>query len=365
VNPAPSITVVGAGIIGSLTAHELLARWPEAEVTVIDRDTIGSGASLRSAGLHFPRGGTDRVRAMSEYSADFYAKLKENHPTLPIYPLPQTSVITDRTRLAQAQQAYLPQAMLTALDTLPNTEVRVPADASLWRIDGCHQADVHGVSEAVALELRGRARFREGVRVTGLEPAPDRVGIRLGTDELVHSDLLVLAPGPWLHAPAWAELLSPMRLRIKKIVALHIDRVPGEDDRAIVFQDEDAFLIPVVNRGHWLFSYTCQEWDVEPDALHDGLSAENLAQARECLSRYAPALAADCTSGRVFCDAYSPAGEPLVTALEPSGRIIFAGAANGSGYRLAPAIAAEVADLVAGHVCSTGRSRPVSRKGSA
>ena len=42
--------------------------FPGADVTVLDRDTVGGGASRRSAGLHFLRGGTDRVRAMSQYS---------------------------------------------------------------------------------------------------------------------------------------------------------------------------------------------------------------------------------------------------------------------------------------------------------
>jgi glycine/D-amino acid oxidase-like deaminating enzyme len=51
-------------------------------------------------------------------------------------------------------------------------------------------------------------------------------------------------------------------------------------------------------------------------------------------------------SGRVFCDAYGPDTEPLIRALDGTGRIVFSGAANGSGYRLAPAMASEAADLL-------------------
>jgi len=64
------------------------------------------------------------------------------------------------------------------------------------------------------------------------------------------------------------------------------------------------------------------------------------------LERYLPELADAASSGRVFCDAYSPTGEPCVRTLDQAGRIVFAGAANGSGYRLAPAIASEAADLL-------------------
>jgi glycine/D-amino acid oxidase-like deaminating enzyme len=344
---APSTTVIGAGIIGSLVAREVASRAPRpGAVTVIDRDTVGGGASRRSAGLHLLRGGTERVRAMSQYSAEFYRNLVRDQPSLPIYELPETSVVTSDRRPAAALAAYLPQAGLTRLVMLPNEAIRLPADASLWRIEGCHQADVYGLGQALARELRNRVRFREGLRVTGLESSADGVRVRFGTGEQLHTDQVVLAPGPWLHAPAWRDLLAPMGMRVKKIVALHVEQVPGRHDRAIVFQDEDAFLIPLVHRGHWLFSYTCQEWDVDPDNLLEGLSADNLDRARDCLRRYSPSLAEDCSSGRVFCDAYSRSGEPQIERVDAAGRIVFAGAANGSGYRLAPAIAAEAADLL-------------------
>src|SRR5205823_2373440 len=139
---------------------------------------------------------------------------------------------------------------------------------------------------------------------------------------------------------------APLGARVKKVVALHIDRQPAIADRVVVFQDEDAFLLPLRDRGHWLFSHTCRDWDVDPDAPSAGLSESDLTAALDSLRRWAPALAERCGSGRVFCDAYSGTGEPRVRALDPDGRIVFAGAANGSGYRLAPAIAAEAADLL-------------------
>jgi len=343
---APSTVIIGAGIIGTLVAHEIHARAPHSEVTVLDRDAVGAGASRRSAGLHLPRGGTERVREMSRYSEDFYRKLLANQGSLPIYPLPETSLVSSPDKLAEVERNYVPQSSLRPLATLPNDGIQLAEDACRWQLDGCHQADVTGLCMALAGELRHRVRFREGVRVTGLEPAEDGVLVRLGTGERLRAGRVVLAPGPWIHAPAWRELLAPLGIRVKKIVALHIEQVPTERDRAIIFHDQDAFLMPLVNRGHWLFSYTCQEWDVDPDDLADGLSADNLAQAQAFLRRYSPSLARDCQAGRVFCDAYSTTGEPRVQRLDPAGRIVFAGAANGSGYRLAPAIAAEAAELL-------------------
>jgi glycine/D-amino acid oxidase-like deaminating enzyme len=135
-------------------------------------------------------------------------------------------------------------------------------------------------------------------------------------------------------------------MRVKRIVALHVARPATSADEVILFDSDDAFLLPLPHRGHWLFSYTCREWDVDPDAPAAGLTAAHLRAARDCLRRYSPELAEACRGGRVFCDAYAPEGEPLVRALDAAGRIVFAGAAGGSGYRLGPAIAAEAIDLL-------------------
>lgn len=325
------VAVVGGGIIGCLIARELTGRAPHLAVTVLDRDIAGSGASRRSAGVHFPRGATRRVRQMTEYSHRHYERLRESDPALPIFPLAASVVSGDA---AAVTGAYLELARPTER----------PDGA--WDVAGCHYADVGALTTVLAGELRSRVKFREGVAVAGVESGRDGVELRLGTGESLRAGRVVIAPGPWVHAPAWRDLLEPLGVRVKQVVALHVDQVPADNDRLVVFQDVDAFLLPMAHRGHQLFSYTSQRWDVVPDELTDGLSEQALTEGREVLGLLAPRLVEHTTSGRVFCDAYSPAGEPLVRTVDEHDRIVFAGAANGSGYRLAPAIAAETADLL-------------------
>jgi glycine/D-amino acid oxidase-like deaminating enzyme len=345
----PAIAVIGAGIIGCLVAREIVARRPDVAPTLLDRDLVGSGASRRSAGVHLPAGRTARVRRMAARSEDYYRRLKEAHPALPIYPLP-TTIVALESSISGLREAYLSRAGLTAADPaggdLWSSAVTIPPGAAAWQVEGCQYADVYALSQLLASELRRSGNIREGVRVIGLEATADGVDVLLGNGDAVRADQTVLAPGPWLGSPAWAPLLAPLGVRVKKIVALHVEKPPAEHDHAVVFPDDDAFLLPLPRRGHWLFSYACQEWDVDPDDLAAGLSAADLDEARRCLCRYAPSLVDHATSGRVFCDAYSSGREPVVQALDDAGRIVFAGAANGSGYRLAPAIASEAADLL-------------------
>ncbi|MFD0305220.1 NAD(P)/FAD-dependent oxidoreductase [Streptomyces sp. NPDC127119] len=342
-----TVAVIGGGVIGSLVARQIVHRHPADSVLVLDRDSVGCGASRRSAGLHFPRGSSERVRRMSGYSQEFYEKLKVDRPTSPIYPVGMSLLSQadpdglERTYAEPARRNDSP----AALDTC-GAQIRVPPHMSVWDVRGAHYADVHRLTQMLITDLRTRAAVREGVRVTALNPGGAGVGLSLSTGEQLTVDRVVLAPGPWLGEPAWADLVAPLGARIKKIVALHIDQHADETDRALVFHDEDAFLLPLAYRGHWLFSYTCPDWDVDPDQIGAHLVAHDVERARECLSRYAPSLALRCTSGRVFCDAYSGSGQPLVHRLDPDGRVVFAGAANGSGYRLAPAIAAEAVQLL-------------------
>jgi glycine/D-amino acid oxidase-like deaminating enzyme len=356
--------VIGAGIVGCLVARELADRDPQATVAVLDRDAAGAGASRRSAGLHLPRGATPRLRRMSTFSHAYYADLLGRHPELPIHPVRATVITGGGTRGEALRGHYLAEAAPVRLDTPPAAPGGGavggggPDPGTAWRISGAHYCDVHQLTQALAAQLRPRVSFREGVAVTGLEPAGDAVTVHTGTGERLTAGTVVLAPGPWLAAPAWRGLTAPLGLRVKKVAALHIEQRPGPADEALVLDRDDAFLLPLAQRGHWLLSYHCPHWDVDPDRLTAGLLATDTAVAGTLLRRYAPALAGACLGGRVFCDAYSPGGEPVIRALDDAGRVVFAGAANGSGYRLAPAIAAEAAGLVLAARGQTAGQRP-------
>jgi D-arginine dehydrogenase len=352
-DPTASVAVIGAGILGCLTAHEIAVRWPQAAIVVLDRDAIGSGASRRSAGLHLPIGRTDLVRQMAAYSQDYYEALQRSDPSLPIYALPATAVVGP-AGVQRLHETYLKEANLTRVIDLPAHVVlphvvlpqALPEGTEIFNIERCHYADVFTLVHAMARRLRPRVSFCEGLRVAGIEPSGDGVSLRLSTGESLQLDRVVLAPGPWVGEPAWRALLAPLGLRVKKIVALHVEQVPAAHAGAVIFPDDDAFLLPLQHRGHWLFSYTCQQWDVDPDGL-DGLDADTMAEATGALRRYAPNLLEHASSGRVFCDAYSADRQPRVQTVDDDGRVVFAGAANGSGYRLAPAIARQAADLLA------------------
>ncbi len=341
------VAVIGAGIVGCMTAREVLARRPGASVAVLDREAVGSGASRRSAGLHFPRGASERVRRMAEVSEHRYRALKAELPGLPVYEV-DTTVVAHEGSAGRLRQAYLPGAGLSRTDVVPRVLRALPEDHLAWQVSGGQYGDVQGVAQALAAVLRPEVRFLEGTRVTGMVSSSGGVELELSSGGTLRAGKVLLSPGPWLADPAWAPWLEPLGLRVKKVVALHVERRPLPGDGVVVFEDADAFLLPMHHRGHWLFSYTCRQWDVSPEELPGHLTSVEIAEAHAALARFAPELAPLCTTGRVFCDAYSSDRAPVVRPVDPHRHVVFAGAASGSGYRLAPAIAAEAAALLDG-----------------
>ncbi|WDV54283.1 FAD-dependent oxidoreductase [Streptomyces coeruleorubidus] len=348
------LAIVGGGVIGALVAREAVAAFPDVTVAVLERGLIGQGASSRSAGVHFPRGATARVRSMSEHSQHVWERLAAELD-LPIREVDATVVTSGDADALSATYLRLGD------ETAPADPARgweAPPGARAWTLPGCHYADVQGVAGRVLAGVRDRVTVLEGTEVTELSSDGAYHRLTLGQGRELLARRVVLAPGPWLAHPAWADLVAPLGLRVKKVVATHVESSPAPDDPLTIFDDEDAFLLPLHGRGHFLFSYTSDRWDVAPDDAGLVLEPSDLDDARAVLGRFAPGLVARCDSGRVFCDAYSPSREPVVAELRPG--LVFAGAANGSGYRLAPAIAAETVaalDLTPTRTLSQPRQR--------
>jgi glycine/D-amino acid oxidase-like deaminating enzyme len=338
------IAVIGGGIIGCLTAREILSTLPDAKVTLVDRGLVGLGASQHSAGVHFPTGCSHRVRSMAAFSQAYYEGLMVARPDLPVYPI-DLYAMTSVEAASAVRETFVAPGPMTNVSPSTCISLNGASGGATWHVPGCQVADVGGLVSALSVELRSRVQVLEGIRVEAVAECVDGVCVKLSTGETLDVDKAILAPGPWVHAKEWRNYTASLDVRVKKIVALHINRPVPDDAVALLFPEEDAFIVPLLHRGHWLFSFTCLEWDVAPDDLHVGLSATNLHEAKNVLARYAPELATRVRSGRVFCDAYSPSREPLVAIVGNTGNVAFAGAANGSGYRLAPAMANQAARL--------------------
>ena len=200
------IAVLGAGIIGCLIAREVARRAPGASVLLLDRDQVGWGATAARPACTPRAAPPRRVRAMTRFSQAI---------------TPSCAAITRQCRSGRRPcswsarrrtsrgcvRAYLPEAELTATGGVPS-EVRLPDGAVAWSAHGGHYADVAGVARAWPPNC-GRRRRARGGRGERDGRHAGRCAPRLSTGTEVTAGRVVLAPGPWLAAPAWRTCWPP------------------------------------------------------------------------------------------------------------------------------------------------------------
>jgi D-arginine dehydrogenase len=339
------LVVVGAGIVGATVAEEARRRRPAARVLLLDRSQVGSGATRHSAALSAPTGATAAHRRLAERAARWYADLERTseapwrRPLVTYWVVGESSVLECQQEFVSDPPAPAGMADLARLrDAYPDLVVR-PGEVVL-RSGGVWA----GAAEATARVLAARLNQAdgcgcwEGVQVDDVQPEGNGHVLLLRTGQRLRARHVVLATGPWL-ADDPGQARAGWGLRVKKVAALHLARRPQPDDPAVVFWHEDAFLMPLPDRGVTLFSFYCPTWDVRPDAGPLVIERMDLDAALAVLAARSASLTVARAGGRAFCDGYLPTRLPEVA--EDPGRpgVVLAGGCSGSGFRLAPALA--------------------------
>lgn len=353
------LAVIGGGIVGAMAAYLSNREKPDWRTVLIDRSMIGHGATQYSVGLDFPYGRTPFQKRLSSESAKLFRDLKADIPDLLIRERPLFGVVKKENaqevidrftdgNIRPASQSEYEQL----LDSYP--DFVISSDQIL--LAGSRASYAFPALVAAALIDRFResksAHCWEGVEVQEINPTDRGIVIKTADDRRILAMRVLIATGPWLLRGPCEGFARSAGVRIKKVAALHIARCPGAHDPIVYLFDEDAFFLPVYERREWIFSFTSQEWDCEPDVSRLRISAEDRNSALAILGRYSPSLVEYCNGGRVFCDAYSLDRAPIISRISYADDLLMAGACSGSGYRLSPAIASEALRMFSGYAAS-------------
>ncbi len=347
------LAVVGAGIVGAAAAYQAAVRRPDWRILLAERSAVGCGATRHSAGLDLPFGETPAKRFLAARSFEAWGRLAAELAPLPLRELPLYAVVGEAALEDAARGFALPG--LRAADAaeerrlrraLPDLALR-PGQVLLAG-GRCRLGFPQAIAEALVARYRTGARrlLWEGVEIASLR-GDGPYALDAADGRTVVSRRVLIATGPWLPTGPAGALARSRGVRTKKIVALHLERPARFSDPVCAFLDDGAFLLPIAERGEWLFSFTCEEWDCAPSGLLL-ISAADRTAALALLGRYCPALSGAATGGRVFCDAYTPDRTPLVASPSAGSGLVVAGGCSGSGYRLAPALAEDALDRLLG-----------------
>ena len=344
------LAIIGGGIVGATIAALARIRRPLARIALLEQHLVGTGASLYGGALRVPLGTSRTHRALTARSEDLFRAIEAWGGPLPGRPLPIVWIVPATRReafagcLTGASEAAGPATRRALEARVPGLALD-PGDVVLTGPPAWH-GNPGATARRLVGALRRQAGFvaYEGFRVAAVDVRPDGCDVVGAGGDVLRSRQVVRATGPWLALPGAGA--QPAGLRTKKVSALHVDLAARDDDPAIVFVDDDAYLLPDPDSGRWIFCISSDEWDVAPQRSGLGVSGRDRAIAARVLGRHAPALTALCRGGRVFCDGYTDDRLPLVACDPGTQRLVHALGGSGAGYRFAPAMAEQALALL-------------------
>jgi D-arginine dehydrogenase len=336
------LAIVGAGIIGANIAYQASQQHPGWRIVLIDRNLAGLGASTYSAGVDIPIARSKWHAQLTTTSRLLYQQHQHTLVNFPRIPLTTYCIATE------AQLNSLKQKMVAGkLKILSNRSTNICSKKFGIQLQSdellvAHSGNYYGLVKATVDVLiqhyvkHTNAFYYPGIDIAKIHYLTNNT-IKLTTHDniAIHTKRLISTIGPW-HAPQTATL--PALTRVKKVVALHIQQKPTVDAPLFFFFESGNFLLPRIDEGYWLFSFTSHEWGCNVKQQFT-ISAAEKTYASSFLQKYLPAFTDSLWSWRVFCDRYTSDRVPLIKPAEQKSNHLIIAGCSGSGYRLAPAIA--------------------------
>jgi glycine/D-amino acid oxidase-like deaminating enzyme len=343
------LVVVGGGIMGLCVAAEAKRRAPGIAVAVVDRGRVGSGASAHSPGIQIAIGRTPAerrlaARGLREWRGMFSEGGWAFGRRCDLFWIAADPASLRDMHVGDGLSDAPPRALKSRLASL--SPLLVP-DGHAVLADRCSYSPVELIAEALRSRLAGSGCvFLEGLEAEGLRPSGAEAAVHNHDGSIVTGESVVVSIGPWAPGSALIADAGLAALRVKKVVSLHLALQPTPDCPAIAFQEDYAFLVPMPEEGHWLFSFTSDHWDVDPIPGTLQVEQSDVDKAMGILRKWFPDGVPEVGSARVFCDCYSADGVPFAALFRGSRRVAFVGAGSGNGFRFAPPCAQDALDLL-------------------
>jgi sarcosine oxidase, subunit beta len=347
--------VIGGGTVGAWCAY-FLRQAGLSQVVLVEKDTLGQGASSRAAGVVRTQGGTVWAVKLGEWSRRFYLEQRE---TLGVdsgftpqgYVLPcfsEADVTAARERMAMQNSLGLDVRWLSAgeLDALnPALAPGLTLGGTYCEQDGYLHPPRNVIAYSVALATSG-VTVLEHTTFTGLSTAGGAVtGVQTSAGP-ISTPLVVLTGGPQLAAVGAAAGLRVPAGGVRHQVAVtqpHPDLAPSRLPMAF---DLPAGLYWRPEEGGMLFGMSNPD---EPPGEADSIDMAYLDRLRKRLAELIP-VTAGLGLRRIWAATidYTPDHLPIIGPAIASGQILKGttiASAGGHGMMWGPGVAKAAADV--------------------
>ena len=348
------VVVVGGGVNGASIAHALAARGTR--VVLVEKGALASGASGRSSALvrmHYTNEWDARLAWASFPVFRDWADLMEGPPVFT-----RTGFVTVvAPRYARHLRENVEMLRRIGVDTRAITPEELQDLQPFARVDdigaAAYEPESGYANPAETVEGFRRRAVELGARVlpwtsvTRIARHESRVlGVETSAGP-IEAGAVVVAAGAWSRRLC-AEIGLALPARPKAIDTVAVGRPPELAAPHMVFIDNvlGNYFRPE-SGGLTLVGVPCQEWDIDPDTLGTGLPPEAAGLGARLLTHRIPAMErATLSRGYRAFDGYSPDRHAILGAVPGIDGLYLATAFSGSGFKIAPAVGACVAELI-------------------
>lgn len=344
--------IIGAGVIGCAIARELSLQ-SNFSVALIEQNRVGSGATFYSGGFVRVIHSEDHITEMAKESLPFFLQHKEETGfdeigTLYVPTTESLESISEwvRTTSTSEHPIYLKQVKSLPEELRKILPKRLDADYVVWE-------PVSGYADPLKSTLwlsneaqKNGVELFESTRVEAIDILTDQT-FRLKTrDHDIRTKGIVLCTGAWNESLNEAFDLSSVQ-RPKAIQADFVQSQPlPRQHPAIIVESPDVFMRPV-GGDTWLMGTATNEWDIDvnagraKNAEHTESTLQTIAEQFDVYRDSLNPLGA-----RVGFDAYTHGETGYLGAKSDHKNVLFATGWSGMGFKLFPAIAKRISNLV-------------------
>ena len=355
------VVVVGGGVIGVSIAFAL-ASAGVTRVTLLEKGALASGASGRSSALIRMHYVNEEDARLAWASFPVFRDWRERMGGPPVFTHTGFLAVVGH-RDAAALRANVEMLRAIGIDTTalsPSEVERLQPFVHVDDIGAAAWEPASGyASPADVVEGFRRQAQALGARIQPWTPVTRivrRESAVVGVETpagRIDCGAVVVAAGAW--APRLCrEIGVALDARAKAIDTMLVARPPALATPHMVMIDHvlGTYFRPE-GQAHTIVGVPCQVWDIDPDTMGTGLPASAPAEGAQLLTHRMPAMAsAALARGYRAFDCYSADRHAILGAVRGVDGLYVATAFSGSGFKIAPAVGACLAELI-----TEGRAR--------
>ena len=357
------VVVIGGGVIGTSIAFSLASAGVR-RVTLLEKGALASGASGRSSALIRMHYVNEEDARLAWASFPVFRDWQERMGDPPVFTHTGFLAVVGH-RDSAALYANVEMLCRIGIDTTalsaddvrrlqPFLNVEDIGAAAYEPASG--YASPADVVEGFRRQAQARgAQIRQWTPVTRiLRRESAVVGVETSAGR-IDCGAVVIAAGAW--APRLCrEIGVPLEARPKALDTMLVTRPPELATRHMVVIDHvlGTYFRPE-GPAQTIVGVPCQVWDIDPDTMGTGLPPSAPAEGAQMLThRMPPMQGAVLARGYRAFDCYSADRHAILGAVRGIDGLYLAAAFSGSGFKIAPAVGACLAELI-----TDGRARSV------